>query len=291
MADVSPFALRRILALRQFPILCDAELGELALFAENVTEVTLPAGTVLATAGSRLAALHLILDGEIATTGAQARTWRPRQVFGALEVLADRAASGPAVTTVEATTLRLSAPDVSEVLEDSFGVMLAALRGLAAGVKARSVEARAADVSMLRSLGLVERLIALRQQLAFSSAPLEPLVALAHASEEVVFPAGAIVTRAGGRGTSSYVIIEGTSRATQGAGPARMLGPGDAIGHLETLGDVPHSETVEVIEPLRALKLEARMLLDVIEDHTDFGRAILAALARLLLDAPASTAS
>ena len=44
MADLHPFALRRILALRQFPVLCDAELGDLALFAENVAEVTLPAG-------------------------------------------------------------------------------------------------------------------------------------------------------------------------------------------------------------------------------------------------------
>src|SRR5690242_10646190 len=63
MPDLHPFALRRILALRQFPVLCDAELGELALFAENVAEVTLPAGIAVATAGSQLTALHLVLDG------------------------------------------------------------------------------------------------------------------------------------------------------------------------------------------------------------------------------------
>src|SRR5438477_2258627 len=66
MAKPHPFALRRMLALRQFAALRDADLAELALLAENVTEVRLPAGTVIATAGHRLAALHLILTGEIA---------------------------------------------------------------------------------------------------------------------------------------------------------------------------------------------------------------------------------
>ncbi len=284
MADVNPFALRRILALRQFPILCDADLGELALFAENVTEAVLPAGTVVASAGSRLPALHLILEGEIATSGVQGRTWRSRQVFGALEVLAYRAASRPAVATAETTTLQLLAPDVTDVLEDSFGVMRAALRGLAARAVARRTKAPGTVVPMVQSLGLVERLLLLRQQLAFSSAPLESLIALAHASEEVALPAGAIVARVGGLGTSSYVIIEGSSRATHESGTARVLGPGDAIGHLEILGNLPHDETVEVVAPVRALQIEASHLFDVIEDHTDFGRAILAVLAGSLLD-------
>ena len=124
--------------------------------------------------------------------------------------------------------------------------------------------------------------------MAFTRAPLEGLVALAHASEEVTLPAGAVVAQAGGPATSSYVIIEGASRAALASGTARELGPGDAIGHLEVLGNLPHRETVEVIAPVRALKIDAPSLFDVIEDHTDFGRAILAVLADALLDAPAA---
>src|ERR1043166_4191484 len=131
MRDITPSTLRRILTLKQFPILCEAELGELAMFAENVTEVVLPTGTIVASAGSRLDALHLVLAGEIAMTGSQRRTWGPGQVFGALEVLANREASQPARPTAATTTLQLLAPDVADILEDSFGVMLAALRGLA----------------------------------------------------------------------------------------------------------------------------------------------------------------
>jgi CRP-like cAMP-binding protein len=124
--------------------------------------------------------------------------------------------------------------------------------------------------------------------MAFSAAPLESLVALAHASEEVALSAGTVMTQVGDAGTSSYVITEGASRARHASGAARLLGPGDAIGHLEILGHLPYEETIEAIEPLRALKIAAPDLFDVIEDHTDFGRTILAALAGQLLDAPTS---
>jgi CRP-like cAMP-binding protein len=293
MRDITPSALRRILTLRQFPILRDADLEELTMFAENVTEVVLPASSVVAKAGSRLSALHMILAGEITTIDAQRRTWGPGQVFGGLEVLANRDASQTAMTTVTTTTLQLLAPDVTEILEDSFGVLLASLRGLAAAQATSQRRPRACMLpnrSGAGSLGFVERLMLLRQQLAFSGAPLESLVALAHASEEVVLPAGALVTRTGALETSSYVILEGALSATHPSGASRMLGPGETIGHLEALGSLPHEETIEVVEPMRALKVEAYRVFDIIEDHTDFGRAVLAALADDLLAGPSKIA-
>jgi CRP-like cAMP-binding protein len=294
MRDVTPASLRRILMLRQFPILCDAELGELAMFAENVTEVVLPANTIVARAGSRLDALHLVLAGEIATTGSRRRAWGPRQVFGGLEVLANREASEAAIATVATTTLQLLAPDVTEILEESFGVMLAALRGLAAAYATDARQRRQPRLLLERSredsLGFVGRLMLLRQQEAFSAAPLESLVALAHASEDVVLPAGTLVTRAGIASTSSYVIVAGALSAIDSSGAARKVGPGEAIGHLEALASQPHEETIEVVEPARALKLEASRVFDVIEDHTDFGRAILAVLADGLLAGPRTDA-
>lgn len=294
MRDITPSTLRRILMLRQFPILCDAELGELAMFAENVTEVVLPAGTTVASAGSRLDALHLVLTGEIATTGGLRRTWGPYQVFGGLEVLANREASQTAMTTVATTTLQLLAPDVMEILEDSFGVMLAALRGLAAahatGPQQPPRACALPDRAPARPLGFVERLMLLRQQPTFAVAPLESLAALAHVSEEVALPAGTLVARAGMAPASSYVILEGASSAVGASGVPRRLGPGDAIGHLEALAGRLHEETIEVVEPMRALKIDASRVFDIIEDHADFGRAILAVLADGLLARPSTEA-
>ena len=290
MPDITPSTLRRILTLKQFPILCEAELGELAMFAENVTEAVLPASTIVASAGSRLGALHLVLTGEIATTRGRRQSWGPGQVFGGLEVLANREASATAMTTVPTTTLQLLAPDVMEILDDSFGVMLAALRGLAAAYVAAAPQRPRActlpDRPPADSLGFVERLMLLRQQPAFSAAPLESLVALAHASEEVALPAGTLVTRAGVTASSSCVILQGASSAVGASGVPRRLGPGDAIGHLEALAGQPHQETIEVVEPMRVLKIEASRVFDIIEDHTDFGRAILAVLADTLLARP-----
>lgn len=288
MHDLAPSALRRLLMLRRFPILCEAELGELAMFAENITEVALPANSLVATAGARLAALHFVVTGEIATMGDERRTWGPCQVFGGLEVLANREASETAMTTMETTTLQLMASDVMEILDDSLGVMLAALRGLAAANVTRARTRRRActlpDGARARSLGLVERLMILRQQPAFSVAPLEALVVLAHTSEDVVMPVGTLVTRAGATETSSFVILQGASAAVDTSGVAHQLGPGDAIGQLEALAGQPHDETIEVVEPMRALKVDAARVFDIIEDHSDFGRAVLAVLAEELLE-------
>jgi CRP-like cAMP-binding protein len=286
MPDLKPATLRRILMLRQFPILCEAELGELTMFAENVAEVVLPANTVVASAGARLGALHLVVTGEIATTGPQRRTWGPHQVFGGLEVLANCVAHESAMATVPTTTLQLLAPDVTEILDDSFGVMLAALRGLAAalvtGARPRP-PCTLPDRARSQTLGFVERLMLLRQQAAFTAAPLESLVALAHVSEEVVLPAAARLTQAGRAEPASYVIVEGACLVVGATGPSRRLGPGDAVGHLEALAGQAHAETTEVVEPLRALKVETSRVFDIIEDHTDFGRAILSVLADCLL--------
>lgn len=235
-----------------------------------------------------------MLTGEIATTGGPRRTWGPRQVFGGLEVLANREASQTAMTTVATTTLQLLAPDVTEILEESFGMMLAALRGLAAasvaGGRQRPRACTLPDRTRAGSLGFVGRLLLLRQQPAFLSAPLESLVALAHASEEVSLPAGALMTHAGMPESSSYVIVDGASSAVGASGVPRRLGPGDAIGHLEALAGQPHEETIGVVEPLRAVKVEVSRVFDIIEDHTDFGRAILAALADGLLARPSPEA-
>jgi len=283
MAELSPFELRRMLALRRFPVISEAELAELAMLAENVTEVTLPAGTVVATAGRRLPAVHLVLHGEIASAGLHPRTWRDGQVFGGLEVLAHREAGEAAVTTTETTTLQLLESDAIDVLEDSFGVLLAVLRGLAAHTTRRLARPPGPAQASTRPFGLVERLMALRQQPMFAKAPMDALVALSHSSEEIARAAGTVMVRAGDASAGAWVVLEGALRATGGGG-ARPLGPGDVVGLVEALGELAHGETVEASTAVRVVELATTNLFDVIEDHTDFGRSIIAVLAGELAD-------
>ena len=80
-----PFVLRRVLWLRQFPWLHEAELREVTMLAENLTEVRFAPGAVVAPAHVRPPALHFVIEGELANA---TRTWGPRNVVGAVEILA-----------------------------------------------------------------------------------------------------------------------------------------------------------------------------------------------------------
>ncbi|HEY4059725.1 MAG TPA: hypothetical protein VGM39_24090, partial [Kofleriaceae bacterium] len=134
---------QRLLTLRKFPGLADAELGELAIIAENVVEQTFPAGAVVASATRRAPgekhrsqmmnptgpALHLMISGKLVT--ASGNHWGPHEVCGALQAMAGKRTSEDIVAEQETHTLRLSAANFREILEDNFGLLSAVRRTLA----------------------------------------------------------------------------------------------------------------------------------------------------------------
>jgi CRP-like cAMP-binding protein len=281
MADVNPKLLRRMLALRQFPMFATAELAELATIAENLVPTRYPAGAVVAPAGARLSGLHLVLEGRIEAS----RSWGPRQIFGALEVLARRDHRAPALAAVETATLQLSEADLVEVLEDNFGVLLAVVRELAARTIAAGLPARPIAVpDGSAGLGLVERLIVLRQLPPFAGARLQGLAMLAHGSEEIDWAQGAIVARAGELASGSLLVLGGVLQSRGSDGATRELGRGHAFGALETLAGTGHTATLEALTPVRALYSSGTAMLDVLEDHPDIGMSMITAFARGLLD-------
>ena len=282
MRDHPPM-LRRILQLKQFSMLSAIDLDELATIAENVVETTIPAGTIVVQPGGRVRAIELIVDGRIEERPL-GRSWKARQVHGALEVFADRHAAYTAVAATDVVALQMSATDVSEVLEDNFSVLLAALRELGSRLLAVSPRLPRVPLAPLpERLGLVERLIVLRQQLPFTTARLQALTSLAHASEEISWPAGTVVARASEPATDGYVVISGEAIATR-EGSSEVLEPGAAIGLLELIAGAPHAATIETATIVRALRSPASSILDVLEDHTDVGLAMLGALSGALLD-------
>ncbi|HEY5924178.1 MAG TPA: cyclic nucleotide-binding domain-containing protein [Kofleriaceae bacterium] len=286
MSDVNLLTLRRMLRLRKFPPFEHADLDELATIAENLVETTLPAGSVIATPGSRLRSIHLILDGRVETRN---QSWGAHQAYGALEVFADREVTQTAVAATPLHTLQLFARDLGEVLEDNYGVLLATVRELAARVLALAPPPpRRPAIAPTGTLGLVERLIVLRHQLPFASARLQALATLAHASDEIVLPANTVMTRAGETATSAFVIISGAAASTHG-GDTELLAAGAPIGYLETLANLRYRTTIETRTDVRALRSRGSAILDVIEDHTDVGLAMLATFASTLLDRPAGS--
>jgi CRP-like cAMP-binding protein len=263
-----------MLALRQFPMFAHADLDELAMLGENVVERAFAAGDVVA-GNELLSSVQFVVGGRLEVGDALVD---PRSAHGLLEVIAHRPTRAAAIASMPTRTLELGASDYFEVLEDNFGLLLGTVRDLATQV-IPVVDHRCAPVVLGAPLGLVERMIILRHQLPFASARLEALAILAHAATEVRWPAGATIGRAGARADRAVIVLEGTLRAGE-----RELGPGHAIGMLETLANVHHGRTSEAVTPVRALVTQASTILDVLEDHTDVALAMMRTFARALVD-------
>jgi CRP-like cAMP-binding protein len=284
MPEFKPTILRRMLTLRQFPLFAKAELDELATMAENLKPAHFAKGSLIAPAASRVPTVQLIVEGTIETGNGLA--WHAREVFGALEVAAGRDLASQAVAATDTDTLELPAADFADVLEDNFGVMQSALRDLANRLLA-TAPPPAPPVTIATGegpLGLVERLILLRQQLPFTSARLQPLAMLAQASDELRYPAGAVVANAGDLATAGLVLLEGTMRARRADGVVHTLVRGQHFGFVETIAGASHTYALEATSPLRVLASPGRAILDVLEDHTDVGLTMVAAFASALLD-------
>jgi CRP-like cAMP-binding protein len=285
MPEFNPRLLRRMLALRQFSMFANAELGELAMIAENLVETRYAPGAVVVPAAARVPAIHLVVDGRIEG----GRAWGARQIFGALEVFAGREVATPAIAATETRTLHLSAADLADVLEDNFGVLVSVVRELAVGIlaEAGAPGAPAPRVAVPGSggaLGLVERLIVLRQLVPFSGARLQGLTVLAHASEELSWAAGTTVARAGELAAGSLLVIDGALRVHGRESASDELGPGQVIGALETLAGTGHAATIEAVTPVRVLQSGGPAIFDLLEDHPDVGISMISTFARILLD-------
>lgn len=287
MRDHTPIAMhQRLLILRQVPGFADADLAELASIAENLVETTFDAGELVSAPAARVAAVHVVVDGMLA---AGSERWGPSRLFGAFEVIAGRAVTRSVVALTPTRTLRLAAADVAEVLEDNHTILSSARRAIArrllALVRADRHPTSRTTVGAPpdHPLGLVERLIALRQQTPFATSRIQALAAIAQSADEVWIDKGTLIHDNGADADSMLLVVEGLLR-TSGLHP-RVYGPGDAVGILEVLGETGHDASVVTLTDTRVLRVPAIAVLDVMEDHTDFALGMISTLACELLDA------
>lgn len=289
MRDHNPISMRRLLTLRQFPGLAEAELSDLANIADNGFEANYAPGDVVAEPG-HLEAIHLVVEGRIA---GGTRAWAANQMFGLFEVLAGRPITHRVVATQKTRVLGVTASDFSEILEDSYSVLHSARKALArrllfterSGTKIAppSTPFTLADLPD-HKLGMVERLIILRQQMQFATGRAQALAAIAQASEERRFPAHTVIADVGEDAAGGVIVLTGLVRATRSDGNAIVYGPGDGFGGLSTMASLPLDRTFETMTPVRVLFTPARALMDIMEDHTDYALGLLSKMAARLLD-------
>ena len=85
------------------------------------------------------------------------------------------------------------------------------------------------------------------------------------------FAPGEIVIAAGEPGDACYFILEGQARVHRDGRQLSILGPGHCFGELAVLEDAPRSATVEAVEPLVVLRVEARRFRRWYERHPPLG--------------------
>ncbi len=281
-------AIERMLTLRQFPGFDEAEHGELAIVADNSTEQLFEAGQEVIGIG-RSPAVILVVEGTLigATTG---KLWNPREVLHSLEAMANRRTKEAVIAKTAAKILRIAAKDFIEILEDSFGFLCNLRRMMARrllSITAAPPLTEGVEVvdRAAQPLGMVERLITLRKHVPFANGRIEALAALAQASEEIQIPAGAQIGVAGQPATSVLIVLEGTASLARAGGPQLVVGPGHAIGALETLAELPFTTTIRSLAGIRALRFPGAALFDVLEDHTDLAVSMVGSFAAVMLDA------
>lgn len=290
MREPSIERVQRLLFMRQFPGFADAEVSELAVFAENATERRYPAGAVIG-GPDQAPAILMVVDGRLETRDAR-RTWHPRQGLGALEAIAGRRALEPVIAAVPTRTLEVAADDFRELLADNHSVLsgartLLATRLLEGGRHASCPAATGGPAAggTSSSLDPLQRLQLLRRCVPLPGTFVQALAALARASNVELLEAGTAVQRRGERAEAMSILVDGAVRVTDPPrADAATTMPGHAFGQLETLAARAYASTVIAETATRVLRVPAVALTDIMEDHTDFALALMALMASAVLE-------
>lgn len=109
------------------------------------------------------------------------------------------------------------------------------------------------------------------------------LVELAKATEDLEVPAGKVLCREGAAGHEFFVIVEGEVEVTQKGRRIGVRGPGEIIGEIALIENVPRTATVTAKTPVRFFVLTRQSFWGLMDRHPQVQRKILTTLARRLL--------
>ena len=139
---------------------------------------------------------------------------------------------------------------------------------------------------MVDELLTIERVAVLHRVDLFHQVPGHELVPVARLLEEVRVEAGATFIERGAVEDWLYLIADGAVRVHVGDHTLRELGPGGVVGDLAVLSPAPRSASASATEPTLLLRLRREPFEELLEDHPDISRAVIATLAKLLQSVP-----
>jgi CRP/FNR family cyclic AMP-dependent transcriptional regulator len=98
---------------------------------------------------------------------------------------------------------------------------------------------------------------------------------IATITDELDVPAGKLLMREGDRGREFLVIESGTVEVTRDGRPVRELGPGDWVGEIALIADIPRTATVTTSSEARVLVLTDRAFSKLIRDVPSIAYKVL----------------
>lgn len=292
-AEGSASTIERMLAIKALPVFVDVHPDELAVIAEYVRLCTFRRGdTLYAGAQAPVSTIHLVLDGRVTEHrgGRLFTTHGPQHVLGGEDALALSAADVVAVAEEDTRTLAIERDHLRDVLEDNFGVLSAALQGVAAAtlrLRRRIVPSAgyvdppppAPEPSQLPG-ELGARVAFLWEHTGLRHARVRTLGQLASDAESVALGDGERLWAVGDPAEHALIVVAGRVHCETDDGRQHFAaGRGAILGLEESLAMDARWCGAVVRAPGSALRITRAALVDVLEDDPDSAVALLAALA------------
>jgi cyclic nucleotide-binding protein len=174
-----------------------------------------------------------------------------------------------------AVLLQFPADRLDEVLEEHFPVWLAAAQAVAsrllnvAPVSPLQTAERRPESVVTR---LTERIAALQGAMPFARGYVDALMQLDEEAVTVRYEPGDVIWRAGDAADCVLVVLDGTVRGVTADEPS-------GIGSLELFANRPRTTALEAVAPTTALRIGKELLYDLVEDHHELARDLLAMVA------------
>lgn len=130
----------------------------------------------------------------------------------------------------------------------------------------------------------VERVVALQRVPLFAEVPGRTLAAVAQRATEVQVDEGGLVIEQGAVEDHLFVIVTGRLVARDGERVLREMGAGSTVGELAALAPQPRSAEVIALVPTLLLRIDRRVLDELLADHPQLARGIITSLVRMIRD-------